>query len=138
MPQPDSVGIFTRAMIGVFDSGFGGLTVLSALLGRLPDGGVMAAWGSYGQDGSLWGVYARKLTATGAGATAQEFLVNQYTTGNQREPSVCALANGNVVFAWVSEGERFVASRDVYARVFTAAGVPVTGEFLVSTATNRT
>jgi hypothetical protein len=103
----------------------------------LPDGGVMAAWASYGQDGSLWGVYARKLTAAGAGATAQEFLVNQYTIGNQRKPSVCALANGNVVFAWVSEGERFVASRDIYARVFTAAGVPVTSEFLVNTAANK-
>ena len=98
----------------------------------LPDGGAMVAWASYGQDGSLWGVYARKVTAAGAVAAAQEFLVNQYTIGNQRKPAVCALANGNVVFAWVSEGERFVGSRDIYARVFTAAGVPVTGEFLVN------
>jgi hypothetical protein len=102
----------------------------------LPDGGAMVAWASYGQDGSLWGVYARKVTASGVPAGAQEFLVNQYTIGNQRTPAVCTLAKGNVVIAWVSEGERFTASRDIYARVFTAAGVPVTGEFLVSSAAN--
>ena len=102
----------------------------------LPDSGAMAVWSSFGQDGSLWGVYARKITAAGTLAGAQEFLVNQYTIGNQRKPAVCALANGNVVFAWVSEGERFYSSRDIYARVFTPAGVPVTGEFLVNSATN--
>jgi hypothetical protein len=102
----------------------------------LPDGGAIAVWSSFGQDGSLWGVYARKVTAAGTLAGAQEFLVNQYTIGNQRKPAVCALANGNVVFAWVSEGERFYTSRDIYARVFTPAGVPVTEEFLVNSATN--
>ena len=74
----------------------------------LPDGGAMVVWASYGQDGSLWGVYARKVMANGTLAGAQEFLVNQYTIGNQRKPAVCALAGGNVVFAWVSEGERFL------------------------------
>jgi len=103
----------------------------------LPDGSAMVTWASYGQDGSLWGVYARKVTASGALAGAQEFLVNQYTMGNQRNPAVCALANGNVVFAWVSEGERSVASADIYARVFTAAGVPVTGEFLVNSVASK-
>ncbi len=103
----------------------------------LADGGAMVVWASYGQDGSLWGVYARKVTAAGALAGTQEFLVNQYTIGNQRKPAVCALANGDVVFAWVSEGERFVTSRDIYARVFTAAGVPVTGEFLANSGTYK-
>jgi len=103
----------------------------------LPDGGAMVAWSSYGQDGSQWGVYARKVTATGALAGTQEFLVNQYTIGNQRRPAVCTLANGHVVFVWVSEGERFAGSQDVYGRIFTAAGVPVTGEFLVNSASNK-
>jgi hypothetical protein len=97
----------------------------------------MVAWASYGQHGSLWGVFARKVTAAGALAGAKEFLVNQFTIGNQREPAVCALANGNVVFAWASEGERFAGSRDIYGRVFTAAGVPATGEFLINSASNK-
>jgi hypothetical protein len=103
----------------------------------LPDGGAMITWSSYGQDGSGWGVYARKVTAAGVLVGAQEFLVNQYTAGNQRKPALCALAGGNVVFAWVSEDERFVQSRDIYARVFSAAGVAVTSEFLVNSGTNK-
>jgi hypothetical protein len=103
----------------------------------LPDGSAMVAWASYGQDGSLWGVFARKVTAAGLLTGAQEFLVNQFTAGNQRKPAVCALANGNVVFAWESEGERFLGSVDIYARVFTSAGVPVTREFLVNSVTNK-
>jgi hypothetical protein len=103
----------------------------------LPDGGAMITWASYGEDGSGWGVYARKVTASGALAGAQEFLVNQYTVGNQRRPAVCTLAGGNVVFAWVSDQERFAMSSDVYARVFSGAGVPVTAEFLVNSATNK-
>jgi len=103
----------------------------------LPDGGAMVVWSSYGQDGSGWGVYARKVTAAGTLAGAQEFLVNQYTIGNQRHPAVCALPGGNVVFAWVSDQERSVWSADVFARVFSAAGVAMTGEFLVNSATNK-
>jgi len=101
-----------------------------------PDGGAMVAWASYGQDGGLWGIYARKISATGALAGAQEFQVNKFI-GNQRRPAVCTLANGHVVFAWVSDSQRTAASRDIYARVFTTAGVPVTGEILVNIVTNK-
>ncbi len=102
-----------------------------------PDGSAMVAWASYGQDGSLGGVYARKISSAGVLAGAQEFLVNRYTVGNQLKPAVCALDRGNVAFAWISEGERFVGSRDIYARVFSAAGVAVTDEFLVNSGADK-
>jgi hypothetical protein len=102
----------------------------------LPDGSALVVWSSYGQDGSMWGVYARKLLATGKGATAKEFLVNQYTAFNQRNPAVATLANGNYVIAWVSEQERFLNSVDIYARVFTSAGVAVTGEIPINSGSN--
>ena len=38
-----------------------------------------------------------------------EFLVNQFTSYNQRTPAVAALANGGFVVAWVSEQERTAA-----------------------------
>ncbi|MGA2749440.1 MAG: hypothetical protein ABSG59_11745 [Verrucomicrobiota bacterium] len=102
----------------------------------LPDGSAIIVWQSYGQDGSLWGVYARKYKSTGAPATAKEFLVNQYTSYNQRSPAVAALANGNYVIAWISEQERYLNSVDVYARIFTAAGVAVTDEIAVNSSAN--
>jgi hypothetical protein len=101
----------------------------------LPDGSAIITWSSYGQDGSMWGVYARKISHKGAFSPAKEFRVNQYTLSNQRKPAVATLANGQFVIVWISEQERFYNSVDVYARVFTAAGTPVTDEIPVNSGT---
>jgi hypothetical protein len=92
----------------------------------LPDGTSIVVWQSWGQDGSMNGVFARRLKSTGAGETPKEFQVNQFTPYNQRNPAVAALANGNYVIAWVSEQERALTNTDVdvYARIFSDAGVP--------------
>jgi hypothetical protein len=98
----------------------------------LPDGSAILVWSSYGQDGSMYGVFARRLKSTGVGATAKEFQVNQFTPYNQRNPAVAALANGNYVVAWISEQERGANSVDVYARIYTDAGVPLTDEIPIN------
>jgi hypothetical protein len=110
----------------------------------LADGSAIITWASYGQNGggSMWGVYARRLTAAGKAPKAdndgskKQFLVSQYTSFNQRNPAVAALAGGNYVIAWVSEQERAQNSVDIYARIFTSAGVPVTDEIAVNSGTN--
>jgi hypothetical protein len=110
----------------------------------LPDGSAIIAWSSYGENGSdsMWGVYARRLTAEGTvikaenAGTKKQFLVTQYTSYNQRKPAVAALASGNYVVAWVSEQERGANSVDIYARIFTPDGVPVTDEIPVDSGTN--
>ena len=107
--------------------------VVTALL----DGGAMVAWASYGQDGSGWGVYARKLTAAGAVTPSAEFMVNRNVSGSQRHPAICRLANGNVVIAWVSDIQRSVWSVDIYARIFSPTGSPITDEFRVNSSTNK-
>ena len=112
------------------------------VVAALPDGSAIIAWSSYGEDGSMWGVYARRLTAQGKALKAdnngstKQFLVNQYTSYNQRNPSVATLANGNYAIAWISEQERSAGSVDVYARIFNANGVPVTDEIPVNSETN--
>ncbi len=98
----------------------------------LADGSAVVAWASDGQDGSMWGVYARKLTESGAASGKSEFKVNQYTQYNQRKPAVATLANGDFVVAWISEQERANNSVDVYARVFTPGGVPITDEIPIN------
>jgi hypothetical protein len=102
----------------------------------LPDGSAIVVWSSYGQDGSMYGVFARRLESTGAAATAKEFQVNQFTPNNQRNPAVAALPNGNYVIAWVSEQERRANSADVYARIYTDAGVPLTDEIPINSGTS--
>ena len=98
----------------------------------LPDGSVIIVWTSFGEDGSMGGVYGRRYKSTGVAATAKEFRVNQFTPYNQRNPSVVALPNGNYVVAWISEQERSATSVDVYARIYTDAGVALTDELPVN------
>jgi len=77
--------------------------VADPVVTALADGSAVVAWASYGQDGSMWGIYARKLNPSGAVAGKSEFKVNQYTQYNQRKPAVATLADGNFVVAWISE-----------------------------------
>jgi hypothetical protein len=119
-------------------------------LATLTNGNVVVCWSSRGQDAAdgLSGIYARLFTPNGTNVSG-EFLVNQFTPGNQRTPAVAGLGGGNFVVVWVSELERNSVtsdgqgnagggynSVDVYARLFNASGVPVGNEFLVNTTTN--
>src|SRR5205807_2652624 len=73
----------------------------------LTSGNVIVAWGSYNQaaSNSMQDVYGQILSPSGQ-KIGGEFLVNQFTSWNQRTPSVAALANGGFAIAWVSEQQR--------------------------------
>ena len=114
----------------------------------LANGTVVTSWSSYGQDGSLYGVYAQLFSPTGD-KTGDEFQVHQSTTLSQRSPAVAALPDGGFLFAWVTERTttapistsglivvtnsppRYTA--DIYARLFNADGSPRGDEFRLST-----
>src|SRR5439155_1561363 len=97
------------------------------------DGDFVVTWQSYGQDGSKYGVYARRYDAAGT-AEGGEFGVNATTDGDQTLPSVAIDTGGDFVVAWesvVPDGSGY----DVYAQRYDAAGVAQGGEFLVNTVT---
>jgi len=120
----------------------------------LTNGNVAIVWSSQNQvkSNSMADVYCQILATNGA-KIGTNFLVNQFTTYNQRTPTVAALKNGGFVVGWVSEQQRTVVpplgtnntfeaassvpspSVDVYARLFNASGTPTTSEFLVNTDT---
>ena len=50
-------------------------------------GDFVITWQSYGQDGSIWGIYAQRYNAAGV-AQGPEFPVNSYTTNHQFFPSI--------------------------------------------------
>jgi len=99
-------------------------------LARLNDGGYVVAWHSLGQDGSEWGVYARLMNADGTPRT-DEIPVNTYTDNTQRNEDVATLANGDFVVSWRSNNPG-LGGWSIMAQRFTAAGVKVGGEVLVS------
>lgn len=120
-----------------------------AAVATLTSGSVVVAWAN--TTNNLRDVYFQRLSPTGQ-RLGGEVLANQFTAYNQRDPAVAALSDGRFVVVWISEQQRSAfssggdniggvlpaatgaASADVYARIFTAAGVPAGSEFLVSSA----
>ena len=64
-----------------------------------------------------------------------ELQVNQNATGNQSDPYIYALGNGTFVVGWTSDGQDG-SQTGVYARIYSSAGTPITGEFRVNTYTD--
>jgi len=122
----------------------------------LNNSNIVVVWSSFDEagSGSLQDVYGQILSPTGQ-KIGGEFLINQFTSYNQRAPAVAALKNGGFVVAWISEQERssapswgtntlgtnginltegtvLTASVDVYARLFNNSGQAQGAEFLVN------
>jgi hypothetical protein len=124
---------------------------INPALAVLNNSNVVVVWSSFNQAGSnsLQDVYAKILSPTGV-TVSNQFLVNQFTSYNQRTPTVAALKGGGFVVAWVSEQQRIVTpvigtnstyytpsttvvpSVDIYARLYQPNGAPVGAEFLAN------
>jgi hypothetical protein len=99
-----------------------------------PDGGFTVAWSSSdGQDGSGWGVYARRFDAAGE-PLGGEIAVNTTTADDQYWPAIAADPGGGFTVAWMSEEQHPYTYYAIYTRRFDAAGAPLSGEILVSEA----
>src|SRR5439155_4866196 len=96
-------------------------------------GDYVVTWASYGQDGSGWGVYAQRFDHNGI-AQGGEFRVNTTTSGDQLDPAVAMDAAGNFLISWTSIGQDG-SGAGIYARRFSASGIPLGSEFRVNTTT---
>ncbi len=102
------------------------------------NGDAYMAWTSVSnQDGDAAGIYLRRLSqleqADGAnsfGPVGEEARVNQSGLGNQTDPSMVVLKDGNVVVSWLSDHN---GSIQAYARLLDADGQPLSDEFRLST-----
>ena len=91
------------------------------------DGDFVVAWSSFGQDGSGYGVYARRYDQSGTAQDATEFRVNQTTLHYQQQPAVSMDSDGNFVVTWTTTGQDNDLADDngVYARQYNADGSDV-------------
>ena len=104
-------------------------------VGVARNGDFVVTWRSYGQDGSLDGIFARRFASTGVPLDTTDFQVNTHTTSDQARPSVGVAGNGDFVVAWGSFGQDGSAT-GIFARRFTSTGVPLdTIDFQVNTFT---
>lgn len=98
-------------------------------------GDFVIAWQSKTQDGSGYGIYAKRYNAGGV-AQGSEFPVNTSTTNDQKLPSVAMDSAGDFVVTWHSSAQDG-SGYGVYAQRYNAAGVPQGGEFKVNTYTTN-
>jgi hypothetical protein len=97
-------------------------------------GNFVVAWEATGTSGTV-DIFARRFDAAGS-PLGDSFLVNTYTTNTQRSLSVAADGDGDFVIAWTSVGQEGPGlGSGVYARRYSAAGVPQGAEFRVNTYT---
>ncbi|MEZ4885306.1 MAG: hypothetical protein R3E32_11310 [Chitinophagales bacterium] len=99
------------------------------------DGDFVIAWGSDGQDGSDFGIYAQRYNSSGT-PQGSEFKVNTFTNNSQNVPSVGMDSDGDFVITWVSESQDG-SDEGVYAQRYNSSGVPQGSEFLVNTYTTN-
>jgi hypothetical protein len=137
----------TDVVVSTFSNNF----QINPAVTTLNNSNIVVVWGSFDQVGSnsLQDVYGQILSPIG-NKIGTNFLINQFTSYNQRTPAIAALKNGGFVVTWVSEQERAVAptyatpsanvtanaiqvpSIDVYARLYNSNGVAQGNEFLVN------
>ena len=96
-------------------------------------GNFVVVWQSFNQDGSGYGIYARRYDSAGA-PLSDEFQVNTYTYWWQDYPSVAMDSDGDFVVTWQSEYQDGSWS-GVFAQRYDSNGVPQGAEFQVNTYT---
>ncbi len=68
---------------------------------KFPDGGYLVTWGSWGQDGSIFGAYGQRYFFNGT-RYGNEFRINTYTAGDQGAAVIAAFGDGKYTAAWSS------------------------------------
>lgn len=90
-------------------------------------GGYIITWQTSSVDGSGAAVVFQRFTNAGA-AVGTQVTVNTTTLGNQAGPAIATLSTGGFVVAWQGQvGSLF----RVYARRFSATGIPAGGEIII-------
>jgi len=98
---------------------------------RTPDGRAVVAWdsfgASFGSDQARYSIQARRITANGFFADANDVQINTYTTDDQRFPSVSMSSTGMYAIAWASFGSSGNDNSDysIQFRAFDMSGLAV-------------
>ncbi|WP_298937193.1 tandem-95 repeat protein [uncultured Ruegeria sp.] len=106
----------------------------SSSVTTLANGHFVVTWQSWDWrqgDPSGSAIKARIFDANGD-EIVSEFRVNEFTDGDQRLPSVTALANGHFIVTWPSEDGQPSDPAEIKARIFDANGSEIVSEFLVN------
>jgi hypothetical protein len=90
-------------------------------------GGYAVVWASLNSAGTDNDTSVQGCMVSAAGVPGQQFQVNSGESGFQDHPSVTELADGGFLATWTSQSQ-------IVGRRFNAAGGPIGGDFVISTA----
>ncbi len=96
-------------------------------------GNFTVVWESLAQDGSSYGVFGRRFSASGT-PQGGEFQVNTSTTFQQKDPEVAVADSSGFIVTWTDDFKDG-SDRGIFAQAFDAAAAPVGGEFQANTHT---
>ena len=97
-----------------------GTQIISDVEG-LADGGFVISWQSWMQDGSKAALMARRYDADG-NLVGDEFLVNDFTYGDQARPSIAARDDGGFVITWTDFDGHDGSGQGIFAKVYEGSG----------------
>lgn len=93
---------------------------------------VAVAWTAKSADGNMEDVVVSVVGTSGA-TLVEPKIVNLIRAQNQRDVAISATENGNFLVSYVSEDISAGVTTKIVGRIFAPNGVPVSGEFGVST-----
>lgn len=102
----------------------------AANIALLTDGSFVFTWQSQGNDGSGFGIGARKFSSN-ANSFYSEFVVNTYVSSDQTGPCIASLPDGGFIISWTSSGQ-ISTGKEVYAQRYQANCTRSGSEFLVN------
>ena len=111
----------------------------SPAVARAPGGAFIIVWESEAEDGSGYGIYARRYAANGT-PEGGVFRVNTTTSGDQLKPAVAMAQDGSFIIAWqsvdtTSSSVNELNYTDILAQRYSANGVALGSEFRVNNQT---
>jgi hypothetical protein len=119
-----TLGIFRVNMQGTNDQNNPRVALLNS-------GGAVFVW--QGGPQGFQHIYAGFVNSSNVFVNTNDVLVSVPTNNFQVTPAVATLNNSNVVVVWASFDEAGSNSlEDVYGRIFSPTGQPLTGEFLIN------
>lgn len=100
-------------------------------IAALSDGGFVATWTSWGQDGNVNGVYARVFNADGSARTG-EFLATSAPLDAEDSAQVVGLSDGRFMITWREANYATVNKAQILGQTFNADGTKSGGWFEAS------
>ena len=128
------IGLSEESQVNSFTAG----EQQSARVASLSDGGYVVVWTSRSQDNPASfdrGIFGQRYNANGD-QVGVEFQVNDITTGDQIQPRVDGLSNGNFVVLWTETNSRDGSNQGVFGQIYQNDGSKVGSAFQVNEETN--